>query len=88
MPDKKLSIKHWRQIRDITQPEMAEMLGIHVNTYRRMERMPMHIKLITLLNICEILRIKIGDIDLTEFAKEGNESAEAQETEERSGGNE
>lgn len=65
-----LSIKHWRQIRDITQQEMANRLNVHVNTYRQMEKTPMQIKMITLLKICKILNVSISDIILRDYYEE------------------
>ena len=62
----KFSIKHWRQVRDITQPEMAEKLGVHVNTYRKMEKNPMKLKYITFQTICDILNVSADDIKMEE----------------------
>lgn len=58
----RFSIKQWRQVRGLSQEEMAARIGVHPNTYRKMESDPMRIRLITLLKICEVLKVNCSDI--------------------------
>lgn len=58
----RFSIKQWRQVRGLSQEEMAARIGVHPNTYRKMESDPMRIRLITLLKICEVLKVSSSDI--------------------------
>ena len=46
----------------VAQEEMAARIGVHPNTYRKMESDPMRIRLITLLKICEVLKVNSSDI--------------------------
>lgn len=34
-----LTVRQWRRAKDITQEQMAESLGIHVNTYQNWEEL-------------------------------------------------
>ena len=58
----RFSIKQWRMVRGLSQEEMAARIGVHPNTYRKMESDPMKIRLITLLKICEALKVNSSDI--------------------------
>ena len=58
----RFSIKQWRQVRGLSQEEMAARIGVHPNTYRKMESDPMRIRLITLQKICEVLKVNSSDI--------------------------
>ena len=58
----RFSIKQWRQVRGLSQEEMAARIGVHPNTYRKMESDPMRIRLITLRKICEVLKVNRSDI--------------------------
>lgn len=58
----RFSIKQWRMVRGLSQEEMAARIGVHPNTYRKMESDPMKIRLITLLKICEVLKVNSSDI--------------------------
>lgn len=58
----RFSIKQWRMVRGLSQDEMAARIGVHPNTYRKMESDPMQIRLITLLKICEVLKVNSSDI--------------------------
>ena len=72
----RLTIKQWRNVRDISQNEMANRLNVHVNTYRVMERYPMKVRLYTLLKICKILKVSIKDLNLIEEEPGGLEEVE------------
>ena len=58
----RFSIKQWRQVRGLSQEEMAARIGVHPNTYRKMESDPMRIRLITLQKICEVPKVNSSDI--------------------------
>lgn len=58
----RFSIKQWRMVRGLSQDEMAARIGVHPNTYRKMESDPMQIRLITLVKICEVLKVNSSDI--------------------------
>lgn len=58
----RFSIKQWRQVRGLSQEEMAARIGVHPNTYRKMESDPIRIRLITLQKICEVLKVSSSDI--------------------------
>lgn len=58
----RFSIKQWRMVRGLSQDEMAARIGVHPNTYRKMESDPMQIRLITLVKICEVLKVNTSDI--------------------------
>jgi DNA-binding Xre family transcriptional regulator len=58
------TIPEWRRLRNYSQMQMASQLGVHENTYRRMEQNPMKVRLGDLLKICAILDVKISDVNL------------------------
>ena len=57
-----LTIKEWRRAKNITQEEMADVCGVHVNTYRVWEDNPADIKLSKAILISEKLGIGLSDI--------------------------
>lgn len=57
-----LTIRQWRRAKEITQEQMAERLGIHVNTYQNWEEAPGKISVTKAVEIAEILGITINDI--------------------------
>ena len=36
----KLTLREWRRLKEVTQEQMAEVCGIHINTYRNWEEKP------------------------------------------------
>ena len=40
-----LSFKQWRLVKELTQEDMAQKIGVHVNTYRAWEKNPEEITL-------------------------------------------
>lgn len=65
----KLTLKQWRGAREISQKEMSERLGIHINAYQKWERNPDKIKIGNAFRIAEILDVPFDDIS---FAAEGD----------------
>lgn len=60
-----MEIKSIRQIRlakEITQEEMANVCGVHVNTYILWEKKPGNIPVSKALLICDKLNVDIGSI--------------------------
>lgn len=66
----KLTLKQWRGVRELSQKEMSERLGVHINAYQKMEKKPESIKVRNALRIAEIFNVPIDDIS---FATEGEE---------------
>lgn len=60
----KLTLKEWRGARGISQQEMADACGVHVNTYRSWEEDPINIKINHVFTITKILKITLDDIIL------------------------
>lgn len=61
----KLTIEEWRRAKGISQEEMANLCGIHLNTYRAWEKNPGEIRLSKGVLIAEKLEIPIDDILFT-----------------------
>lgn len=57
-----LTIKEWRRAKGIAQEEMANICGVHVNTYRAWEDNPEMIKLVNAQKIAERLEVSMSDI--------------------------
>lgn len=60
----KLTLRQWRLAREISIDKMAELLGIHPNTYRQWEAEPDQIAIGKAQQISEILRVPLADIFL------------------------
>ncbi len=57
-----LTLKEWRRARGISQQDMADRLGVHINTYREWEASPAKIRMSDAQKIAEILKLEITDI--------------------------
>ena len=57
-----LGLRAWRRAKDISQSDMADKLGIHVNTYQNWEKKPECISISNALRIAKILDVSINDI--------------------------
>lgn len=66
----KLTVKEWRQRRGFKQREMAKILSISNYAYQMWERDIANIKVKQLLAVCNILGIRLQDIDLQEEKNE------------------
>lgn len=60
--EQRFTLEQWRKIRGYSQEKMAELCGVHINTYRMWEQNPSSIKLGKALEIAEILGITVDDI--------------------------
>lgn len=58
----RFTVREYRRMREISQTEMAEMLGIHVNTYIAWEKDPKKIPVDKAMNICNIFGVDIDSI--------------------------
>ncbi len=56
------TIKEWRRVKNISQEEMANACGVHVNTYRTWEEKPEMIKLTNAQKIADRLGVPMSDI--------------------------
>lgn len=68
----KLSIDAWRRARGISQEKAANVLGIHINTYRRWEENPGEMRYDKALLLADLLGISLDDILLPESTTETN----------------
>ena len=57
-----LTLKQTRLIKEKTQGEMAQMLGIHVQTYRKLEENPENVTIGQAKKISSFLKISYNDI--------------------------
>lgn len=57
-----LTVRQWRRAKDITQEQMAESLGIHVNTYQNWEESPEKISIEKAVKIAEIFGVTLDDV--------------------------
>lgn len=58
----RLTLKEWRRARGISQEEMADLCGVHPNTYRSWEENPENIKLAAAMKIADRLGIAVEDL--------------------------
>lgn len=58
----KCSVKQARLLAEMTQKQMAAMLGIHVQTYRNIEKKPTKATVLQAQKISEITHIPFDDI--------------------------
>lgn len=58
----KMTIKQWRRVKDYTQEYMAEMCGVHRNTYAAWEENPEKIPIGAALTLADVLQVSIEDI--------------------------
>lgn len=72
----KLSLEAWRKARGKSQDEMANICGVHVNTYRRWEENPGEIRYDKALKIVGVLNIRLDDILLPSDTTETSKSEE------------
>lgn len=61
----KLTIKEWRRVKEKSQEQMANLIGVHINTYRSWEENPGEMRLSKAALIAEELGITLDDILFT-----------------------
>ena len=60
----KLTLREWRRLKEVTQEQMAEVCGVHINTYRNWEEKPSEIKISFAMKIADRLGITLDDLIL------------------------
>lgn len=73
----KLSLDAWRRARGISQQDVADVCGIHINTYRRWEENPGEMRYDKAIKVADFLGISLDDILLP------SDTTETSNTEER-----
>lgn len=58
-----LTVRQWRKAKELSVSKMAELLGIHANTYTSWEENPSKISIGYAFKIASILSVSIDDID-------------------------
>jgi DNA-binding XRE family transcriptional regulator len=61
-----LTFQEWRRLRNISKKKMAELLGIHENTYRNWENNPKNISILNAFRIADVLGVDMNDIKFCE----------------------
>jgi transcriptional regulator with XRE-family HTH domain len=56
------TVRAWRRAKEISQEDMANRLGIHVNTYQNWESEPEKISISNAKRIAEIFGLSLDDI--------------------------
>ena len=73
----RLTLMEWRRARKVSQEKMADLCGVHVNTYRIWENSPGQLRINQALKIADFLKISLDDIILSANTTEtGNEARE------------
>lgn len=57
-----LTVKQWRMLKDLSQEQMAERIGIHRNTYASWEENPGTISISNALTIADALDVSVDSI--------------------------
>ena len=65
-----LTLRQWRRAKEITQEQMADVLGIHVNTYQNWEDAPEKISIEKALEIAKFFKVGLEDISFKKGAEE------------------
>lgn len=60
--ERKLTLKQHRLMRDLTQGQMADKIGVHINTYNSWEKEPQKISIEKAKKIARTLGISIDEI--------------------------
>lgn len=73
----RLTLEEWRRARNVSQEKMAELCGVHINTYRLWEKSPGEIRIDNAIKIADFLNISLDDIILSaNTTKRSNEESE------------
>ena len=76
----KLKLSEWRRARGVSQEALADLLGVHVNTYRRWEEDPGEIKYNDAIVIVDYLNISLDDIIFPKNSTKTDKTTEKEET--------
>lgn len=57
-----LTLRQWRRAKEISQEKMADILGVHVNTYQNWEEAPEKISIEKAMAIAKIFGVSLDDI--------------------------
>lgn len=58
-----MTVRALRRAKDISQTDMADRLGVHVNTYQNWEKEPEKITISNAVKIAEILGVSMNEIE-------------------------
>lgn len=58
-----LTLREWRRAKEISQQAMADKIGVHVNTYMKMEKRPNKIAIEDAVKISTILAVPMDQIN-------------------------
>ena len=58
-----LTLREWRRAKEISQQAMADKIGVHVNTYMKMEKRPNKIAIEDAVKISVILAVPMDQIN-------------------------
>ena len=61
----KLTLAEWRRAKNYSQKQLAEAVGVHVNTIIRWEASPEKINLGDAMKIVDFLNLTIDDVDFS-----------------------
>jgi len=61
----RLTLEEWRRAKNISQEKIADVCGVHVNTYRIWEKSPGEIRIDNAIKIADFLNISLDDIILS-----------------------
>lgn len=61
----RFTLKQWRGIRGISQKEISQSLGVHINTYQKWEQEPGKIKVEQAQKLAEVFNVPIDEIDFS-----------------------
>lgn len=74
-----LTLREWRRVKEKSQEEMANICGVHLNTYRAWEENPGEIRMSKGKLIADALGITIGDIILPENITNSDENTKTED---------
>ena len=61
-----LTLRQWRLAKEYSKEQVANVCGVHVNTYSKWEENPKTISIDNFKKICNLLNIELKDIFLGE----------------------
>lgn len=70
----RLTLEAWRRARGLSQAKVAEVIGVHVNTYKRWEKNPGEMRCDKAISLSNLLGIRLDDIFLPENTTENSKN--------------